>query len=65
MRVVTIASLGASAVLGLAALVVAKAVLPNANANKAQAKINLPMMGVPVVYAREISLEMFSNSVSS
>jgi pilus assembly protein CpaB len=52
MRVVTIASLGASAVLGLAALVVAKAVLPNANASKASAKILMPQAGVPVVVAK-------------
>jgi pilus assembly protein CpaB len=52
MRVVTIVSLGASAVLGLAALVVAKAVLPNASAAKVQAKVAPQMQGVPVVVAK-------------
>jgi pilus assembly protein CpaB len=52
MRVVTIVSLGASAVLGLAALVVAKAVLPNASAAKVQARISPQMQGVPVVVAK-------------
>ena len=52
MRVVTIVSLGASAVLGLAALVVAKAVLPNANASRLQAKAGPPVVGVPVVVAK-------------
>lgn len=52
MRVVTLVSLGASAVLGLAALVVAKAVLPNANAAKAQANAAAPVAGVPVVVAK-------------
>jgi pilus assembly protein CpaB len=50
MRVGIIVSLGASAVLGLAALVVAKAVLPNA----AQARVPMasqPVTGVPVVVA--------------
>jgi pilus assembly protein CpaB len=51
MRVGVIISLGASAVLGLAALVVAKTVLPNA----AQARVPLmavqPVTGVPVVVA--------------
>jgi pilus assembly protein CpaB len=50
MRVVTIVSLGASAVLGLAALVVAKAVLPNAS--KVQAKAVTQVAGVPVVVAK-------------
>ena len=50
MRVITIVSLGASAVLGLAALVVAKAVLPNATASKVQARI--APQGVPVVVAK-------------
>lgn len=52
MRVVTIASLGASAVLGLAALVVARSVLPNANASKVQAKTTQQVAGVPVVVAK-------------
>ena len=52
MRVVTIVSLGASAVLGLAALVVAKAVLPNAGASKVQAKTAPQVVGVPVVVAK-------------
>jgi pilus assembly protein CpaB len=52
MRVVTIVSLGASAVLGLAALVVAKAVLPNASAAKVQARIAPQMQGVPMVVAK-------------
>ena len=51
MRVVTIVSLGGSAVLGLAALVVAKAVLPNASAAKVQAKTP-QVQGVPVVVAK-------------
>jgi pilus assembly protein CpaB len=51
MRVVTIVSLGASAVLGLAALVVAKAVLPNAGAAKVQARTP-QVQGVPVVVAK-------------
>src|SRR5256885_999888 len=50
MRVVTIVSLGASAVLGLGALVVAKAVLPNAT--KAQAKGTTAIVGFPVVVAK-------------
>ncbi|WP_309605605.1 Flp pilus assembly protein CpaB [Phenylobacterium sp.] len=50
MRVVTIVSLGASAVLGLAALLVAKAMLPNAAAAKATAAP--PIVGVPVVVAK-------------
>ncbi len=50
MRVVTIVSLGASAVLGLAALVVAKTMLPNkATARVAQAA---PVAGQPVVVAK-------------
>ena len=55
MRVVTIVSLGASAVLGLAALFVAKAVLPNAARVKAAAAASSSAPanhGVPVVVAR-------------
>jgi pilus assembly protein CpaB len=52
MRVATIVSLGASAVLGLAALVVAKAVLPSASASKVQAKSVPQVAGVPVVVAK-------------
>ena len=54
MRVVTIVSLGASAVLGLAALFVAKAVLPNAAKTKAAAAAAAgpQITGVPVVVAR-------------
>jgi pilus assembly protein CpaB len=52
MRVITIVSLGASAVLGLAALVVAKAVLPNATGSKVQAKAAPQVQGVPVVVAK-------------
>jgi|GEM_PF-687421 len=52
MRVVTIVSLGASAVLGLAALVVAKAVLPNAQAKNTHAKAAPAIVGVPVVVAK-------------
>ena len=50
MRVVTIVSLGASAVLGLAALVVAKTMLPN----KATARVAMaaPVVGQPVVVAK-------------
>ncbi|MDB5465400.1 MAG: Flp pilus assembly protein CpaB [Phenylobacterium sp.] len=51
MRVVTIVSLGASAVLGLAALVVAKTVLPNAAAAKIPAAASHVVIGVPVVVA--------------
>jgi pilus assembly protein CpaB len=51
MRVVTIASLGASAVLGLGALVVAKTVLPNASSAKA-APAALTV-GVPIVVANK------------
>jgi pilus assembly protein CpaB len=47
MRVVTIVSLAASAVLGLGALVVAKTVLPHGNAKAAAATV----AGVPVVVA--------------
>ena len=50
MRVVTIVSLGASAVLGLAALVVAKTVLPNQAIAKVQG-VAQPTAGVPVVVA--------------
>ena len=51
MRVVTIVSLGASAVLGLAALFVAKAILPNAAKQKAAAAAagQSQIHGVPVV----------------
>jgi pilus assembly protein CpaB len=52
MRVVTIVSLGASAVLGLAALFVAKAVLPNAGHSKTQILAQQPVAGVPVVVAK-------------
>jgi pilus assembly protein CpaB len=54
MRVVTIVSLGASAVLGLAALFVAKAILPNAAKQKAAATAagQPQITGVPVVVAR-------------
>jgi len=48
MRVVTIVSLGACAVFGLAALVVAKTMLPNA----ASAKATQEVAGVPVVVAK-------------
>ena len=51
MRVVTIVSLGASAVLGLAALVVAKTVLPNQAAAKAPSVAAAQVEGVPVVVA--------------
>ncbi|HVI31096.1 Flp pilus assembly protein CpaB [Phenylobacterium sp.] len=51
MRVVTIVSLGASAALGLAALVVAKTVLPNAAAAKDAPAVVQPVAGVPVVVA--------------
>lgn len=51
MRVVTIVSLGASAALGLAALVVAKTVLPNAAAAKDAPAAMQPVTGVPVVVA--------------
>jgi pilus assembly protein CpaB len=52
MRVVTIVSLGASAVLGLAALVVAKAVLPSGSSTQAKTKAPPPISGVPVVVAK-------------
>jgi pilus assembly protein CpaB len=52
MRVVTLVSLGASAVLGLAALFVAKAVLPNAGAAKVAAMAQRQAAGVPVVVAK-------------
>jgi pilus assembly protein CpaB len=52
MRVVTIVSLGASAVLGLGALVVAKAVLPNAQAKNTHVKAAPAIVGVPVVVAK-------------
>lgn len=52
MRVVTIVSLGASAVLGLAALFVAKAVLPNAGGTKPAALAPQVAAGVPVVVAK-------------
>ncbi|MEO8115161.1 MAG: Flp pilus assembly protein CpaB [Phenylobacterium sp.] len=51
MRVVTIVSLAASAVLGLAALVVAKTVLPNTAQAKGPAAITQSVTGVPVVVA--------------
>jgi pilus assembly protein CpaB len=51
MRMVTIVSLGASAALGLAALVVAKTVLPNAATAKAAPAAVQPVEGVPVVVA--------------
>ena len=53
MRVITIVSLGASAVLGLAALFVAKAVLPNAGQGKGVvSSLQQPAAGVPVVVAK-------------
>jgi len=53
MRVVTIVSLGASAVLGLAALFVAKAVLPHGDQSKtATAASQQVAAGVPVVVAK-------------
>ena len=52
MRVVTIVSLGASAVLGLAALFVAKAVLPNQDHSKTAVLAQQPVAGVPVVVAK-------------
>jgi pilus assembly protein CpaB len=51
MRLVTIISLGASAVLGLAALVVAKTVLPNAAQAKDRPQAAQVLAGVPVVVA--------------
>ena len=50
MRVATIASLGASAVLGLGALLVARAWLPNPQPKAAAVRI-APVVGVPVVLA--------------
>jgi len=52
MRVVTIVSLGASAVLGLAALFVAKAVLPGQGHSKTAVMAQQPAAGVPVVVAK-------------
>jgi len=53
MRVVTIVSLGASAVLGLAALFVAKAVLPHGDQAKIAAAAGQQVAaGVPVVVAK-------------
>jgi pilus assembly protein CpaB len=53
MRVVTIVSLGASAVLGLAALFVAKAVLPNAGQKPVAGLMQQqPPAGVPIVAAK-------------
>jgi pilus assembly protein CpaB len=51
MRVITIVSLGASAVLGLAALFVAKTVLPNTAAARQAAQAGAQGAGVPVVVA--------------
>ena len=51
MRVATIASLGASAVLGLGALLVARAWLPNPQPKVAAAVRPVPIQGVPVVLA--------------
>jgi pilus assembly protein CpaB len=51
MRVITIVSLGASAVLGLGALVVAKTVLPNQAAAKVAGLTAQQSVGVPVVVA--------------
>jgi pilus assembly protein CpaB len=51
MRVITIVSLGASAVLGLGALIVAKTVLPNQAAAKPVAGAVQVQAGVPVVVA--------------
>jgi len=52
MRVVTIVSLGASAVLGLAALFVAKAVLPNSGHSKTPILAQQQVAGLPVVVAK-------------
>lgn len=52
MRVITIVSLGASAVLGLAALFVAKTILPNAAKTGDAAVVQPQIVGVPVVVAR-------------
>ena len=49
MRVVTIVSLGACALFGLGALVVAKTMMPGSNA---VAKVAPPVVGVPVVVAK-------------
>jgi pilus assembly protein CpaB len=51
MRVITIVSLGASAVLGLGALIVAKTVLPNQAAAKPAAAAASVAAGVPIVVA--------------
>ena len=51
MRVVTIVSLAASAVLGLGALFVAKVALPSASAAKAAPAATLQQQGVPMVVA--------------
>jgi pilus assembly protein CpaB len=51
MRVITIVSLGASAVLGLAALVVAKTVLPNQASARNTGAAAVQVEGVPVVVA--------------
>ena len=51
MRTITIVSLGASAVLGLGALFVAKAVLPNTAAAKPGAPVSVAGGGIPVVIA--------------
>src|SRR5947209_3554839 len=51
MRMITIVSLGASAVLGLAALFVAKTVLPNTAAAKQAALGGPAAAGVPIVVA--------------
>ena len=53
MRVVTIVSLGASAVLGLAALFVAKAVLPKAGQDRPAILQQQAAAGVPVVVAKD------------
>lgn len=51
MRTITIVSLGASGVLGLGALFVAKAVLPNTAAAKPGAHVSVTNTGVPIVIA--------------
>ena len=53
MRVITIISLGASATLGVAALFVAKTVLPNAAAAKQPTAVVQPVTGVAVVAAKQ------------
>jgi len=58
MRVVTIVSLGASAVLGLAALVVAKTVLPNPASAKVPG-VSTPAEGVAVVHGAAFGLSPF------